>query len=90
MNLDNNCYDVNPDSPDDYLALIDRLREDEIYETQIRTLVEADNHGRIVAIDIETGAFTIASLLSCNISSMARKQIFVVKQHYKGIAKGNF
>ena len=34
-------------------------RGDRIYETQIRPLVEADNHGKIVAIDIETGAFEI-------------------------------
>ena len=32
-------------------------RGDEIYETQVRSQVEAGNHGKIVAIDIETGAF---------------------------------
>ncbi len=35
-------------------------RGDEIYETQIRPQVEAGNHGKIVAIDIETGAFEVA------------------------------
>ena len=35
-------------------------RGDEIYETQIRALVEADHYGKIVAIDIETGAFEVA------------------------------
>jgi hypothetical protein len=35
-------------------------RGDEIYETQVRSQVEEGNHGRIVAIDIETGAFEIA------------------------------
>ncbi len=35
-------------------------RGDEIYESLIRPQVEADNHGRIVAIDIETGAFVVA------------------------------
>ena len=35
-------------------------RGDEIYESQIRPQVEANNHGKIVAIDIETGAFEIA------------------------------
>jgi hypothetical protein len=35
-------------------------RGDELYETQVRSKVEADNHGRIAAIDIETGAFEIA------------------------------
>jgi hypothetical protein len=35
-------------------------RGDEIYETQVRPQVEAGNHGKIVAIDIETGAFELA------------------------------
>jgi peptide subunit release factor RF-3 len=35
-------------------------RGDEIYETQVRPQVEAGNHGKIVAIDIETGSFEIA------------------------------
>lgn len=32
----------------------------EIYESQVRSQVEEGNHGRIVAIDIETGAFEVA------------------------------
>jgi hypothetical protein len=35
-------------------------RGDEIYETQVRPQVEAGNHGKIVAINIETGAFEVA------------------------------
>jgi hypothetical protein len=35
-------------------------RGNEIYESQVRSQVEADNHGKIVAIDIETGAFEVA------------------------------
>ena len=35
-------------------------RGDEIYESQVRTQVEEGNHGKIVAIDIETGAFEVA------------------------------
>ncbi len=35
-------------------------RGDEIYETQVRPQVEEGNHGKIVAIDIETGAFEVA------------------------------
>ena len=31
-------------------------RGHEIYDSQVRSEVEAENHGRIVAIDIETGA----------------------------------
>ncbi len=34
-------------------------RGDEIYETQVRPQVEAGNHGKIVAIDIETGDFEV-------------------------------
>lgn len=32
-----------------------------IYQTQIRPQVEANNHGKIVAIDIETGDFEVAN-----------------------------
>lgn len=35
-------------------------RGNEIYQSQIKDRVEVDNHGRIIAIDIETGAFEIA------------------------------
>ncbi|MEL6261445.1 MAG: hypothetical protein AAFR12_10295 [Cyanobacteria bacterium J06626_6] len=35
-------------------------RGGELYESQIRTKVEAGNYGKIVAIDIETGAFEVA------------------------------
>jgi histidinol dehydrogenase len=33
---------------------------DALYESQIRQQVEEGNHGKIVAIDIETGAFEVA------------------------------
>jgi hypothetical protein len=35
-------------------------RGNAIYKSQIQTQVEAGNHGRIVAIDIETSAFEVA------------------------------
>jgi hypothetical protein len=35
-------------------------RGNEIYELQVRPQVEQGNHGKIVAIDIETGAFELA------------------------------
>jgi hypothetical protein len=38
-------------------------RGDEIYESQVRPQVEAGNYGKIVAIDIETGAFEVADEL---------------------------
>jgi hypothetical protein len=34
-------------------------RGDEIYETQVRRQIEEGNHGKIVAIDLETGAFEV-------------------------------
>jgi hypothetical protein len=34
-------------------------RGDEIYDSQVRPQVEADNYGKIVAIDIETGGWEI-------------------------------
>jgi peptide subunit release factor RF-3 len=35
-------------------------RGNALYESQIRSQVEEGNHGKIVAIDIETGAFEVA------------------------------
>ena len=35
-------------------------RGDEIYESRVRPLVEEGNRGRIVAIDIDTGAYEVA------------------------------
>ncbi len=35
-------------------------RGDEIYQSQVRSQVEIGNHGKIVAIDIESGAFEVA------------------------------
>lgn len=35
-------------------------RGDYLYENQIKSQVEANNYGRIVAIDIETGEFELA------------------------------
>jgi hypothetical protein len=43
-------------------------RGDLIYQTQILPQVEADNHGKIVAIDIETGDFEVDAreIAACN------------------------
>ena len=35
-------------------------RGDEIYDRQIRSLVEEGNRGKVVAVDIESGAYAIA------------------------------
>ena len=45
-------------------------RGDEIYESQVRSQVEANNYGKIVAIDIETRAFEVG-----NDSLSAAKQL---------------
>jgi hypothetical protein len=46
---------------------------DEIYERSIRPQVEADNQGKIVAIDIDTGAFEVADdVLTASDSLLAR------------------
>jgi hypothetical protein len=34
-------------------------RGDSLYESEIRSQVEEGNHGKIVAIDLETGAFEV-------------------------------
>jgi hypothetical protein len=45
----------------------------EIYESQVRQQVEEGNHGKIVAIDIETGAFEVADeLLAASKQLLAR------------------
>jgi len=48
-------------------------RGDAIYERQIRSLVEESNRGKIVAIDIESGAYAIAEdALSASHDLLAR------------------
>jgi hypothetical protein len=43
-------------------------RGDEIYESQVRSQVEESNHGKIVAIDLETGAFEVdaSEIVACD------------------------
>lgn len=48
-------------------------RGNKIYESQVRSQVEAENHSKIVAIDIETGAFEVAdNLLASSKQLLAR------------------
>jgi hypothetical protein len=64
-------------------------RGNEIYESQVRSQVEEGNHGKIVAIDIETGAFELARdtmaasdrLLEC----YPEAQIWCVRIGHKGV-----
>jgi hypothetical protein len=58
-------------------------RGDEIYESQIRSRVEAGNQGKIVAIDLETGDFEVdASEIAASDRLEARHpdaQIWIVR-----------
>jgi hypothetical protein len=48
-------------------------RGDEIYETQVRPQVEMGNYGKIVAIDIETGAFEVADEILAATDSLFKR-----------------
>src|SRR5438067_11789442 len=64
-------------------------RGTEIYEQQVRPQVEAGNHGKIVAIDIETGAFELAEdILTATDRLFARypdAQPWVVRIGHRGV-----
>ncbi|HEY9858946.1 MAG TPA: hypothetical protein V6D16_05535 [Candidatus Obscuribacterales bacterium] len=64
-------------------------RGDEIYESQIRPQVEADNRGKFVAIDIETGAFELAdNTLTASQQLLERytdAQTWVVRIGYRAV-----
>lgn len=64
-------------------------RGNEIYETQVRPQVEAGNHGKIVAIDIETGAFRLASDTMAASDRLLEQhpnaQIWCVRIGHKGV-----
>ena len=58
-------------------------RGDALYEAQIRSQVEEGNHGKIVAIDLETGAFEIdaSEIAACDRleTSQPDAQIWIVR-----------
>jgi hypothetical protein len=64
-------------------------RGNEIYESQVRPQVEEGNHGKIVAIDIETGAFELAKdTVTASNRLLERNpdaQIWCVRIGYKGV-----
>jgi len=64
-------------------------RGNEIYETQIRPQVEDGNHGKIVAIDIETGAFELAKDTMIAADRLLERypdaQIWCIRIGYKGV-----
>ena len=60
-----------------------------LYEQQVRPLVEAGKEGKIVAIDIETGAFEAAeTMLVASERLLARwpdAQIWFVRSGHRGV-----
>jgi hypothetical protein len=65
-----------------------------LYETQVRSQVEKDNFGKIVAIDIETGAFEVAdnSLTAAKqlLKHHPNAQIFGVRIGYPAVHRFSF
>jgi hypothetical protein len=64
-------------------------RGNEIYEIQVRPQVEEGNRGKIVAIDIETGAFELANdTISASDRLLERypdAQVWCIRIGYKGV-----
>jgi hypothetical protein len=64
-------------------------RGNEIYETHVRPQVEEGNHGKIVAIDIETGAFELAKDTMTASDRLLEHypdaQIWLIRIGYKGV-----
>lgn len=65
-----------------------------MYETQVRSQVEVGNHGKIVAIDVETGAFEVAKdSLTASDLLLARypdAQIWFVRIGYQAVHRVGF
>ena len=61
----------------------------EIYEQQVRSRVEEGHQGKIVAIDIETGAFEVAenTLTACDrlLTRCPDAQIWCVRIGHRGV-----
>ncbi len=70
------------------------LRGREIYESQVRSQVEEGNYGKIVAIDIETGAFELAKdSLTASDRLLARypdAQIWFVRIGHRAVHRVGF
>jgi hypothetical protein len=64
-------------------------RGNDIYQSQVRSLVESGNQGKIVAIDIETGAFELAKDTMTAADRLLEKypeaQIWCVRIGHKGV-----
>ena len=62
-----------------------------IYEEKIRPLVEEGNHGKIVAIDVDTGAFEVADKTRAAAERLLGRcpdaQIWIVRIGHRGVHK---
>jgi hypothetical protein len=69
-------------------------RGNEIYESQVRPKVEAGNHGKIVAIDIETGAFEVGDDSLAAAKQLLKRypdaQIFGIRIGYRAVHRFGF
>jgi isochorismate synthase EntC len=69
-------------------------RGNEFYETQVRSQVEEGNYGKIVAIDIETGAFEVAldSLAAAKqlLKRYPNAQIFGIRIGHRAVHRFGF
>lgn len=64
---------------------------DRIYQTQIRSQIEAGNQGKIVAIDLETGDFEVdaSEIAACDRleSRHPNAQIWIVRVGYRHVRR---
>lgn len=64
-------------------------RGEDLYQQHIRPHVEAGNHGKIVAIDVDTGAFEVAEdTLTASQRLLTRypdAQIWCIRIGYRGV-----
>ena len=64
-------------------------RGDEINEAQVRPQVEAENYGKIVAIDIETGTFEVADEILTATGSLFKRipeaQPWIVRIEHRAV-----
>lgn len=71
-----------------------RRRGQAIYDEQVRPLVEADNQGRIVAIDVDSGVYELADdTLSAAERLLARRpdaQVWFVRIGHRGVHRFGF
>lgn len=69
-------------------------RGNEIYEAQVRSQVEEGSHGKIVAIDIETGAFEVADDSLTAAKQLLKRypdaQIYGLRVGYRGVHRFGF